>query len=52
VVCYECYGMLAILKEMYFIKYIAYESVFFLPFFFNGRILVVLKHIDRTPDCK
>jgi len=35
---------------MYFIKYIACESV--LPFFFNGRILVVLKHIDITPDCK
>lgn len=35
---------------MYFIKYIAYENI--LLFCFNGRILVVLKHIDRTPDCK
>ena len=35
---------------MYFIKYIAYESVS--PIFFNGRILVVLKHIDITPRCK
>ena len=49
-VCCEHYGKLTIFKGMYFIKYIAYES--FLPFFFNGRILVVLKHIDVTPDCK
>jgi hypothetical protein len=35
---------------MCFIKYIAYENV--VPFFFNGRILVVLKHTDITPDCK
>jgi hypothetical protein len=42
--------MLTVFKEMYFFKYIAYGNV--LLFCFNGRILVVLKHIDGTPDCK